>query len=95
MPHVITEACIGEVRGTCFDVCPADCINYVAHMPAGYPGEGRPMAVINPDECIDCSACLVECPVKAITDRDDEAPYWAQINERLAPVFAGQRPPRR
>ncbi len=31
------------------------------------------MLVINPDECINCGACVVECPVKAIYE-DIEVP---------------------
>jgi Fe-S-cluster-containing hydrogenase component 2 len=42
------------------DECPVDCI-YV----------GGRMAYVNPDECIDCSACEPVCPVEAITPLDD------------------------
>jgi len=28
---------------------------------------------INPDECIDCGACIPECPVEAIWDSEDLA----------------------
>ena len=31
------------------------------------------MLYINPDECIDCGACLPECPVSAIYEDEDEA----------------------
>jgi ferredoxin len=34
--------------------------------------EGK-MLYINPDECIDCGACLPECPVDAIYDSEEEA----------------------
>jgi ferredoxin len=36
-------------------VCPVDCIHEVARM-----------LVIDPIECIDCGACMPECPVEAI-----------------------------
>ena len=26
MTHVITDKCIGEMDGSCVDVCPVDCI---------------------------------------------------------------------
>ena len=29
------------------------------------------MLVINPDECIDCTLCVAECPVEAIYAEDD------------------------
>ena len=92
MSFVITQPCIGEVRAACFAVCPADCIHFVSAMPAGYPGEGRPMAVIDPDECMSCGACLPECPVMAIVEDESDAPYWAEINARLAPAYRGKRP---
>jgi len=94
MTFVITQACVGEVKAACFAVCPVDCIQFVPAMPAGYPGEGKPMAVIDPEECTYCGACEPECPVMAIVDDKAHDPYWAEINRRLAPVFYGQRPPK-
>ena len=40
--------------------------------------------VIDPDECIDCAACVAECPVEAIfadTDVPDEEMEWIERNE--------------
>ena len=36
-------------------VCPADCFH-----------EGEQMLYIDPNECLDCEACVPECPVEAI-----------------------------
>ncbi|MCP2505183.1 MAG: ferredoxin family protein [Candidatus Poseidoniaceae archaeon] len=39
--------------------------------------------VIDPDECIDCGACIPECPVDAIfadTDVPDSEEYWIDRN---------------
>jgi NAD-dependent dihydropyrimidine dehydrogenase PreA subunit len=58
--YVITGACIESMDRSCIEVCPVDCI-YEA---------GR-MFVIHPGECIDCGACLPECPVEAIYVEDD------------------------
>jgi NAD-dependent dihydropyrimidine dehydrogenase PreA subunit len=55
MAYVITNQCIDELDGSCVDCCPVDCI---------YEGERK--RYISPDECIDCGACLPECPVDAI-----------------------------
>jgi ferredoxin len=55
MTHVITEPCIGSKDQSCVDVCPVDCIYEVERM-----------LVIHPVECIDCGACIPECPVEAI-----------------------------
>lgn len=103
MPHVITQKCISEVYSACVQVCPADCMHYVAQLPQGYPSEGQPMVVIDPGECIDCGACLPECPIGAIVDSPEGDAYWAQINANLAPSYKGQKgatrpkndPPRR
>ena len=42
------------------------------------------MLYINPDVCIDCSACVPECPVEAIFEEDDlpdGQEHWIDINE--------------
>jgi len=41
------------------------------------------MLYIDPDECIDCGACVPECPVEAIFDEGsvpDEEQKWLAIN---------------
>lgn len=91
MTHVITSKCISEVYAACVQVCPADCMHFVAAMPAGYPSEGQPMVVVDPVECIDCGACLPECPIGAIIDDPGQDQYWAQINANLAPSYKGQK----
>lgn len=80
MPYVINQECLGEQYADCVDVCPVNCI---------YPGDykGEKYMVIDPDICIDCGACLPECPVEAIVASLDEAPEWGKINAELSPVF--------
>ena len=53
---VVTELCTADEH--CAAVCPVDCITFPASV------DGR--AVIDQDECIDCAACVDECPVEAI-----------------------------
>jgi NAD-dependent dihydropyrimidine dehydrogenase PreA subunit len=53
---VIAEKCTADEN--CAAVCPVDCITF--------PAENDGKAVINQDECIDCAACLDECPADAI-----------------------------
>jgi len=43
--------------------------------------------VIDPKLCIDCGACVPECPVEAIIEHPDEDPAYAEINARLSPLF--------
>ena len=62
MTYVIGSACVDVTDRACMDECPVECI-YV----------GGRMAYVNPEECIDCSACEPVCPVEAITPLDDVA----------------------
>jgi ferredoxin len=60
MTYVVTESCIKCKYTDCVDVCPVDCFH-----------EGPNFLVIDPDECIDCTLCVAECPVDAIFAEDD------------------------
>jgi ferredoxin len=49
--------------------------------------EGPNFLVINPDECIDCSMCVPECPVNAIVGEHEiasEQAHFVQINRDLS-----------
>ena len=60
MPHVVTESCFKCERVSCVVVCPVDCFH-----------EGANFVVIDPDVCIDCAVCVLECPVAAICEEKD------------------------
>jgi ferredoxin len=48
------------------------------------------MLVIDPDECIDCTLCVAECPVEAIFAEDDvpdSQKQWTQANAELSKVW--------
>ncbi len=60
MTYVVTEACVKCKYTDCVDVCPVDCFH-----------EGANFLVIDPEECIDCTLCVAECPVEAIYAEDD------------------------
>ena len=63
MAYVITDLC--KRAADCVDVCPTDSIHAVE-------GDAKwPTYYINPDTCISCGACVVECPHDAIVDEDD------------------------
>jgi len=76
MAYIVTESCIKCKYTDCVDVCPVDCFR-----------EGPNMLVIDPDECIDCTLCVPECPVEAIFAEDDvpesQRPFIA-LNKELA-----------
>ena len=72
MAHVVTSKCSGCKFTDCVEVCPVACF---------YELEGQ--LVIHPDECIDCTACVAECPVEAIYaegDLPDEFKEAAEFN---------------
>jgi len=76
MTYVITESCINCKYTDCVDVCPVDCFR-----------EGPNFLVIDPDECIDCTLCVAECPVDAIYP-EDEVPedqrHFIELNAELS-----------
>ncbi len=48
------------------------------------------MLVIDPDECIDCTLCVAECPVEAIYAEDDvpdDQRHWTPKNAELAKLW--------
>jgi ferredoxin len=76
MTFVVTESCIQCKYTVCVDVCPMDCFL-----------EGPNFLVINPEECIDCTMCVPECPVGAIVaDKEiaEEQRHFIEINARLS-----------
>jgi|TARA_R110002153_G_scaffold80915_1_gene205269 ferredoxin len=81
MSYIIGKPCVSTCDTACVAVCPVDCI----HGPIKIDGAGAEVAnmskeelvdkmlYINPEECIDCGACLPECPVDAIYDTEEQA----------------------
>lgn len=79
MAYVITETCNDCKYTSCAAVCPVDAFH-----------EGPDMLYINADTCIDCNACMYECPIDAIyPDYDVPEKYseWKEINRTEAPKF--------
>ncbi len=60
MPHVVTTKCVSCKYTDCVVVCPVACFYEIDSQ-----------LVIHPEECIDCMACVDECPVHAIYSEDD------------------------
>lgn len=67
MALVVTQPCFGCKYTDCVVVCPADCFH-----------EGEQMLYIDPVECVDCYACIPECPVEAIYHEDDVPEPWKE-----------------
>ena len=79
MTFVVLDVCIKCKYTDCVDVCPVDCFH-----------EGPNFLVIDPDECIDCTLCVPECPVEAIFAEDDvptEQQSFIALNAELAKVW--------
>jgi ferredoxin len=49
------------------------------------------MLYINPDECIDCGACVPECPVDAIFDEAELPEKWTAYTKINAEWYAKNR----
>jgi len=76
MTYVVTESCIKCKYTDCVDVCPVDAFR-----------EGENFLVIDPEECIDCTLCVAECPVEAIFAEDDvpdDQRAFIGLNEELS-----------
>lgn len=79
MTFVVTESCINCKHTDCVDVCPVDAFR-----------EGPNFLVIDPDECIDCTLCVPECPVDAIYAEGDVPPamqHYVALNTELATTW--------
>lgn len=79
MTHVVTEQCVHCKYTECVTYCPAACFR-----------EADTFLVIDPEECIDCAACVTACPADAIYHEDDLTPDLMpalEWNARMARVL--------
>ena len=60
MTHTVCEPCNDCKYTDCCVVCPVECFYF-----------DEKMLYIDPADCIDCEACVPECPVEAIFAEDD------------------------
>jgi len=75
MTYVVTDNCIRCKYTDCVEVCPVDCFH-----------EGPNFLVIDPEECIDCTLCVPECPAEAIFAEDelpDDQQHFLELNAEL------------
>jgi len=81
MSFIIGKKCVSTCDTACVDVCPVDCI----HGPIDIDGAGTEVEklreegkleglqlFINPEECIDCGACVPACPPDAVYESEDD-----------------------
>jgi ferredoxin len=88
MTVVVTGNCSLCRFTECVDVCPAACFHI-----------DEKMVYVDPVECIDCLACIVVCPVKAIykqSDLPESQRNWVEVNQarsRELPVITLKQEP--
>lgn len=79
MAYIVTESCIRCRYMDCIDPCPVECFHV-----------GPEFIVIDPEVCIDCNLCVIECPVDAIySDKNipDNQIIFIDINRKLSNVW--------
>ncbi|HLR26805.1 MAG TPA: 4Fe-4S binding protein [Fodinibius sp.] len=82
MAYVVAEPCINCKYTHCASVCPVDAFR-----------EGPNFLVIDPIDCIDCDACVMECPVDAIFPVAEvplEWEHYIDLNDRLSEQWSDQ-----
>ncbi|HQR07796.1 MAG TPA: ferredoxin family protein [Gemmatales bacterium] len=83
MAHVVTANCHDCKYTDCVVVCPVECF-----------WQDEKMLYIDPIDCIDCEACVPECPVEAIYAEANVPGQWTsyiQLNtERTAQLKANK-----
>lgn len=79
MTHVVCEPCYDCKYTDCVAVCPVECFY-----------QDEKMLYIHPDDCIDCEACVPECPVEAIFVEASVPAQWAgSVNSGGAVISGG------
>jgi ferredoxin len=82
MTYVIAQPCIGVKDKACIDVCPMDCIHGT---------DSDAMLYIDPEDCIDCGACVPPCPVDAIFPDNEVPEQWRDYTRINADYFKDKR----
>jgi ferredoxin len=73
MTYTVAEPCVNCRYTDCALVCPVEAFHL-----------DDDMLVINPETCIDCDACVPECPVEAIFAEANVPPEWASFTQMNA-----------
>ncbi|HVJ05217.1 MAG TPA: ferredoxin family protein [Candidatus Saccharimonadales bacterium] len=82
MAYVITDSCVKD--NLCSDSCPGDAIHPTKNEPAY---EAATQLYINPAECMDCGACIAECPTGSIFSADELPADKKDFAEKNANFF--------
>ncbi len=88
MAVVVTDKCYGCRFTDCVAICPVECFH-----------ADENMIYIDPEECIECMACVPVCPVEAIcedVELPDDKTEWITINAQRSqrlPLVIGKLAP--
>jgi ferredoxin len=87
MAYIVTGACVDCVYTSCVDACPVEAFH-----------ETPDRLLINPDTCVNCDACVPECPVDAIFEESnvpEDQQEWIEANTDAEnhPVIPGSKDP--
>ena len=74
MAYVITDTCTKDEL--CVQACPVDCI-HPKQDEAGFAE--TPQLYVQPDDCIDCGACIPVCPTNSIFVLDELPEEYARF----------------
>ena len=86
MAYVIVDTCTKDAL--CVDACPVDCI----HPKKDEQGfEETPQLYINPEECIDCGACVPVCPTNSIFILEELPPGSENFAAKNADFFTAAK----
>ena len=99
MAYIIVEPCEGTCNTACVDVCPVEFIHgpYDKEVSGaechedGFNPDGVQL-YINPEECIDCAACELECPVEAILEESEVPEKWDEYIKKNYEWFGQEAP---
>lgn len=82
MAYVIVDTCTKDAL--CVEACPVDCI-HPKKDEADF--ESATQLYVDPDECIDCGACVPVCETNSIYVLDELPPDLARFAEANAAHF--------
>ena len=85
MTYGVAEPGSGVKDNSCVEVCPVGCIDPTPDEPSYAQAE---MLYGDPEECIDCDACVETCPGDAIYSEDQVPEHWRRLTGLNAAYYS-------